>query len=373
MEFLIKRDQLLAGIGRAQSIVERRHTMPILANVLLEAQGKEVTIKTTDLEVGLAGTYPAQVKKGGRITAPARKLYEIIRELAHEDVFLKTKENNWIELKCGSALFNVVGLDAAEYPALPSFDEVGFCPFPCKRLKDMLDMTVFAASTDETRYNLNGIYWELKSRNGDKVLRLVATDGHRLSQIDWDGAVQLNLPAGVILPKKGVSELRRLLEDAESEENVELSFQKNHGLFRRESQFLVVRLIEGDFPDYEQVIPKGAAKKATIIREAFLAALRRVSLLSAEKGKGVKFTFASGNLEVSARNPDLGEAQERLEVEFAGEEEFSIAFNAKYIMDVLAAIKAEKVVFEFNDELSPGVIRPVSEEKYLSLIMPMRM
>lgn len=373
MEFLIKRDQLLAGIGRAQSIVERRHTMPILANVLLEAQGKEVTIKTTDLEVGLAGTYPAQVKKGGRITAPARKLYEIIRELAHEDVFLKTKENNWIELKCGSALFNVVGLDAAEYPALPSFDEVGFCPLPCKRLKDMLDMTVFAASTDETRYNLNGIYWELKSRNGGKVLRLVATDGHRLSQIDWDGAVQLNLPAGVILPKKGVTELRRLLEDAEAEENVELSFQKNHGLFRRESQFLVVRLIEGDFPDYEQVVPKGAAKKATIIRETFLAALRRVSLLSAEKGKGVKFSFSSSNLEVSARNPDLGEAQESLEVEFDSKEEFSIAFNAKYIMDVLSAIKAEKVVFEFNDELSPGVIKPVSDEKYLSLIMPMRM
>lgn len=393
MEFVIKREQLLAGIGRAQSIVERRHTMPILANVLLEAQDKELTIKATDLEVGLAGTYPAQVKKAGRITAPARKLYEIIRELAHEDVFLKAKENNWMELKCGAALFNVVGLDASEYPALPIFEDVGFFSLSCKRLKDMLDMTLFAASTDETRYNLNGISWEVKGKNGvhpessprgdkagpepQRVLRLVATDGHRLSLIDWDEAIPtlsgLNITGAVILPRKGVMELRRLLEDAEAEENVEVCFQKNHGLFRRGSHFLVIRLIEGDFPDYEQVIPKGVARKAILVREAFLSALRRVSLLSAEKGKGVKFVFTPGNLEISARNPDLGEAQEKFEIEFGGKEQFAIAFNARYIIDILSVIKAEKVTFEFNDELSPGIIKPVSEEKHLSLVMPMRM
>lgn len=373
MEFVIKRDQLLAAIGRAQSIVERRHTMPILANVLLETQGKELTIKATDLEVGLASSYPAQVKKAGRLTVPARKLYEIIRELAHDEIFIKAKENNWIELKCGSARFNVVGLDASEFPALPSFEDATFFTLPGKRLKEMLDLTMFAASTDETRYNLNGIHWELRGKEGEKVLRLVATDGHRLALVDWDETPALNIPAGVILPRKGVAELRRLLEDVESEESIEVCFQKNHGLFRKEPQFLVVRLIEGDFPDYEQVIPKAAAKKVTIFRELFLSALRRVSLLSAEKGKGVKFKFTSGSLELSARNPDLGEAQESLDVEYHAKEEFTIAFNAKYVMDVLSVIKAEKVVFEFSDELSPGVIKPVSEDKHLSLIMPMRM
>mgnify|MGYP005849416357 CR=1 FL=1 len=375
MEIKINKESLLEGIGRTQSIVERRATMPILANILLEAEEGSLTIKATDLEVGLAGSYPAQVIRKGGITVPARKFYEIIRELSAEEVHLKSKENNWVEIRSGAAQFQVVGLDAAEFPALPSFEGASFVPLPATPLKVMLDTTAFAASTDETRYHLNGVYWQIKDKN---LLRLVATDGHRLALTDWksEEAGKLTpLGRGVILPRKGISELRRMLEEA-GEGSIDAAFHKNHALFRTAGGFLMVRLIEGEFPDYEQVIPRGFNYKATFSREVMLFALRRVSLLSVEKGRGVKFSFSAppkAELEVWARNPELGEARESLPVEFEGKGGFSIAFNARYIMDVLQVLRADKVSLEMADELSPGLIRPLSDEKHMSLIMPMRM
>jgi DNA polymerase-3 subunit beta len=285
------------------------------------------------------------------------------------------KENNWVEIKCGPAAFNVTGLDATDFPALPSVDEASFASLPCWPLRAMLEMTVIAASTDETRYNLNGVFWELRAGDGLSALRLAATDGHRLSLIDWEhaGLEELALPKGVIVPRKGVAELRTLMADAQEGEELQLCFYKNHGLFRRGSFFLIVRLIEGDFPDYEQVVPKTAGKRFTLAREAFLAALRRVSLLAAEKGRGVKLDFKGTSLEVSARNPDLGEARESLEIQSEAEESLAVSFNARYIIDVLSVLKGEQVVMELTDQLSPGIIRPLSQERYLSLIMPMRM
>lgn len=386
MEFTIARDDFLSGISRAQRIVERRVTMPILANVLLEAEGQNLSIKATDLEVGLAGIYPAKVKKGGKLTVPALKLYEILRELEESEVWCKAKENNWIELKCGASFFNMVGLEASDYPPLPGLDATGYVSLPCRPFKEMLEMTLFAASTDETRYNLNGVFLEIKTWGGEKGLRLVATDGHRLALVDWlaPEIETFQLPKGIIVSRKGVGELKNLLADAGEEERIQVCFQKNHGLFKRPPLFLVVRLIEGDFPDYEQVLPKTPGKKAIIPREKFLAALRRVSLLSAEKGRGVKFKFAEGVVEISARNPDLGEAKESLAIEWPGPEDLAIAFNARYIIDVLSVLKADKVILEMTDELSPGVLRPVAEpsaaaplpgaaERHLSLIMPMRL
>ncbi|MEE8448179.1 MAG: DNA polymerase III subunit beta [Thermodesulfobacteriota bacterium] len=375
MEFNIARDDFLTIIGRVQSIVEKRHTMPILANVLLETDGDALVVKVTDQEVGLAAHHPALVKKPGRVTVPARKLYEILRELPSEDVYCRVKENNWLEVKCGPACFSITGLDASEFPTLPSVDEASYASLPCLPLKAMLEMTVIAASTDETRYNLNGVFWEFRANDGPNLLRLVATDGHRLSLMDWGhaGLEALSLPKGVIVPRKGIAELRNLVADAQEGEELQLCFHKNHGLFRREPFFLIVRLIEGDFPDYEQVIPKVIGKRFTLTREAFLAAMRRVSLLAAEKGRGVKLAFKGTSLEISARNPDLGEASETLEVKSETEEELAISFNARYIIDILSALKADEVVMELTDELSPGVIRPLSDERQLSLIMPMRM
>lgn len=380
MEFTIASEDFLSAITRAQSIVERRVTMPILANVLLEAEGQSLTVKATDLEVGLAGAYPAKVKKAGKLTVPARKLYEILRELEEPEVWCKSRENNRLELKCGPSFFDIVGLEAGDYPSLPGLDASGYVSLSCRPLKEMLEMTVFAASMDETRYNLNGVFWEVKTWEGKKGLRLVATDGHRLALVDRlaPEIESFQLPKGVILSRKGVAELKSLLTDAGEEDKIQVCFQKNHGLFKRPPLFLVVRLIEGDFPDYDQVLPKTVGKQATMAREKFLAVLRRVSLLSAEKGRGVKFKFAEGLVEVSARNPDLGEAKESLAIEWAGPEELAIAFNARYIIDILSVLKADKITLEMTDELSPGVLRPVGDgerpgEGHLSLIMPMRL
>ena len=368
MEIKAKRGDLLATLYWTQSIVERRNTMPILANVLIEAQKGDIRVTATDLEVGVRGQVEGEVAKEGTITVSAKKLYEIVREAPNEQIQLKRLENDWVEIRSGRSVFKIVGLDAKEFPQFPRFDSKGLSSMPASAIREMIDRTIFSVSTDETRYSLNGVY--IEQSDGGKV-RMVATDGHRLAFEEKDVG-SLGLTKGVILPRKGLSELKKLLESGE-DGVVSLGFKENMGLVIKDKVELFMRLIDGDFPDYTKVIPQGNPNIAKLDHDELLQALRRVSILSSERYKGVRMEFSEGKVSISANNPDIGEAVEDIEAEYKGKA-ISIGFNARYMIDVLGVLTGDgEIDIELKDELSPSVIRKNGVDDYLYVLMPMRL
>ena len=368
MEIKAKRGDLLATLYWTQSIVERRNTMPILANVLIESQKNEIRITATDLEVGVRGHVDGEVVKEGTMTVNAKKLYEIIREVPNEQVQLKRLENEWVEIRSGKSVFKIVGMEAREFPQFPKFDNNGLSTIPASSIRQMIERTIFSVSTDETRYSLNGVFIE-ESENGK--VRMVATDGHRLA-FDERNLSSFGLSKGVILPRKGLAELKKLLESGE-DGVVSMGFRENMGLAIKDRVELFMRLIEGDFPDYTKVIPKGNPNIAKIEHNEFLQAIRRVSILSSERYKGIKLEFKEDRVLISANNPDLGEAVEEIEAEYKGKV-VAIGFNARYLIDVLGVLGGDgDIEIELKDELSPSIIRKAGDEGYIYVLMPMRL
>jgi DNA polymerase-3 subunit beta len=374
MKLAVDRSELQRGLGRIQAIVEKRNSMPILANVLLTASGKaesgRLELAATDLEVGVRGSHPARVVKTGAITVSARKLYDIVRELPDEPIQLDASAQSYIELRCGRSRFNLAGAAAEEYPTLPEFSPGQLVRLQAAVLSQMIERTMYAASLDETRYNLNGVYFEVVPTDGK--LRMVATDGHRLALIDRTiGAQTSGLASGVIIPRKGLAELKRLVDEEDADE-VELGFEGNSGLAKKGDVTLVMRLIEGEFPNYKQVIPKSSDRKLTVESEPFIRALRRVALLSAERSRAIKMEIGEGKVVISSSNPDLGEAQEEIDVDFAGPAT-TIGFNAKYLLDCLGALGAKEIQMAFRDGDKPVEIRPSDDADTLAVVMPMRL
>jgi DNA polymerase-3 subunit beta len=375
MELKIATTELSKALGRSQGIVEKKSTMPILSHVLLEAKKGQLVVSATDLDLAVSSEHEkdCEIQKEGSVAVSARHLYEIVRALPEQQVTLKKAHNNYLEVKSGPSEFRIVGLPAEDFPALPRFEKVPFADVDAAALLDMIERTFFAVSTDETRYNLNGVYFEPSA----EALRLVATDGHRLSLVERKMGATFGLKRGVILPKKGLQELRKLLgeaaESGEEKPETKLGFVENSAIVRRPGVVLSMRLIEGLFPDYRQVIPKAGEKVLRLGRERFQETLRRVSLLSSDKAHAVKLELGKGTLRVLSQNPDLGEAKEEVPVEYAGEP-LKIGFNARYILDVLQVLRSKDLAFELADDLSPGVIRGADEadEGFTAVVMPMR-
>jgi DNA polymerase-3 subunit beta len=375
MKLSIAQTELQKGLARIQSIVEKRNTMPILANALIEAtetKGKApgtLSLAATDLEVGIRGTHPAEVETAGDVTVSAKKFFEIVRELPQEAVEISVTSNSYLEIRCARAQFSLAGSSAAEYPTLPTFSSENTATVPSILLSEMIEKTMYAACTDETRYNLNGVYLEILEDTAK--LRMVATDGHRLSYVDRTLGTDLGgLPNGVIIPRKGLAELKRLVDEDDADE-VEIGFEGNSGVARKGDVTLFMRLIEGEFPKYQQVVPSEIKSQLVIEAAGLTQALRRVALLSAERSRAVKFELTEGRLCLSSNNPDLGEAREELDVDYAGEE-LSIAFNARYVMDALNAVRAKEVRLGFQDSMSPARIVPTDDDDTLAVVMPMR-
>jgi DNA polymerase-3 subunit beta len=368
MEIKAKRGDLLATLYWTQSIVERRNTMPILANVLIDAKKGSIQVTATDLEVGVRGQVEGDVAKEGTVTVNAKKLYEIIREVSQEQVQLKRLENDWVEIRSGKSVFKIVGMDAREFPQFPDFEGKGLSTTPAATVREMIERTIFAVSTDETRYSLNGVF--IEQADAGKI-RMVATDGHRLA-FEEKTIGSLGLSKGVILPRKGLSELKKLLESGD-DGTVSLGFKENMGLVIKDKVELFMRLIDGDFPDYTKVIPTGNPNIAKLDHDELLQALRRVSILSSERYKGIKMEFTDGRVSISANNPDIGEAVEEIEADYKGKG-LSIGFNARYLIDVLGVLTGEgEIDIELKDELSPSIIRKSGIEGYLYVLMPMRL
>lgn len=362
MEIQLAREPFVRALQLVQNIVEPRQTLPILSNVLIETGQSGIRIAATDLEVGARVTVPATVVRPGGVTLAARKLLELVRELPAQPITLTLQENGWIQLVCGTASFRLVGLPAEEYPPLEAEATEGWVTVDGARLRTMLARTSYAMSQDESRPFLNGVYLVLKKRE----LRLVATDGHRLSlvrvEVEADGEM-----AGIV-PRKAVQEMGRVLGGGEG---AALAVRENQFFVRTPGFVLVSKLIEGQFPNYEQVLPKAHPRRLAVGREALIAGLRRVSVVADDRTRPVRLVAGPGTLRLTASSQELGEAEEVLAADFAGEE-LAIGFNARYLLETLGPMEGEQVVVELKDGLSPGVFKSATDEQHLCVIMPMR-
>ena len=363
MKFSVSKDKLLEGLSTVQNVVSTRTTLPILSNVLLQAVEGELRLTTTDLDVGVRGRVEAQVERTGATTLPARRLFSIVRELPAAEIYAEVDTKNLASIRSGSSYFKILGLPEEEFPPLARFENAKEFSIAQKDLKDALRKTSYAISTDETRYVLNGILFSFK---GNK-LTAVATDGRRLALVDLELEFPRSQEIEVIIPTKAVLELQRLVKE---EGDVKLSIGENQIAFELNDALLVSKLIEGNYPNYRQVIPSEAKERITLEREIFLNAVRRVSLLASEKSNSVKLIFSKGNMDIVAVTPDVGEAKESLPVMYKGKD-FSIAFNPEFLMAPLRNLPNDEVFLDLIDEMSPGVIK--IHGAFLYVLMPMRL
>lgn len=374
MKVRIGRDELLTGLQRVQGVVEKRNTMPILSNVLLEARQEGAEIVATDLEIGMRGLYKAAVLETGGVTISARKLFEIIKELPSGDIELTTGENNWTTIQMGKSQFKIVGLPSADYPALPAIEREGLTPLSGDGLLELIRKTLFAAGDNDARYILNGLLVTLINTEKKTTLRLVGTDGHRLAMAEHEmsqsGGKGVPQEIKAIIPKKAAHEMRRLLEEGGDGEPL-IGFAKNLMIFRKSGLLLTSRLMEGNYPNYQQVIPKEGGKKISVNRIELESALRRVSVLSKDKASAVKVSFAPGKITLFSSSPDYGEATEELPARYEGEA-LSSGFNARYLLDVFSVMDGESVSLQIETPLSPCLIQESESPGFKCVVMPIK-
>lgn len=367
MKFVCDSTRFSETLSIMQGISERRATMPILSHLLISANNNLIIITVTDLENTLETQCDAQVEGTGKIALPSKKLFEIIREIQKGPIEVEELENNWVQIVSTNVNFKLAGLPARDFPSLPTQDLYDEVQVKASSLDDMIAKTFFAVSNDDLRRNLAGLYFE---PHEDGLLRVIGTDGHRLSYVERKFEKGLGFKQGIILPRKGVVELRKLLKNSESGD-IKISVVNNFFIAHSDNIKLFSRLIELEYPDYKQVVPEQSKFSFVVNRDVLHRAVRRVSVLSSEKTKSIKMNISSSKVQLVSVTPELGEAKEEIEVEYS-DEAVELGFNSVYIMDVLEAIDKEDVVIEISDELSPALIRPKGEEEYVSVIMPMR-
>ena len=362
MKFSVAKDKLLEGLQQVQNVVSTRTTLPILSNVLLQAQGDEIHLTTTDLDVGVRGSCEADVEKEGATTLPARRLFNIVRELPSSEIQVDVNGKNAASIRSGQSFFKILGLPEEEFPPLPKFEGAKVVTIRQKDLRDGLRKTSYAISTDETRYVLNGVLFIFK----DNKLTLVATDGRRLAMVEIELEFPRSHEVDLIVPTKAVTELQRLLTD---DGEIKVNMGSGQIAFDLNKTLLVSKLIEGNYPNYRQVIPSEAKERIKLERETFLNSLRRVSLLASDKSHSVKLSFGKNNIDITATTPEVGEAKESLAVAYKGRD-FSIAFNPEFLMAPLRALAEDEVFLDLIDEMSPGVLK--IQTPFLYVLMPMR-
>ena len=374
MKVRIGRDELLTGLQRVQGVVEKRNTMPILSNILLEVKQDGAEIIATDLEIGMRGLYKATVLEPGGVTISARKLFEIIKELPPGDIELTAGDNNWTTIQAGKSQFKIVGLPSADYPALPAIEREGLTPLSGDGLLELIRKTLFAAGDNDARYILNGLLVTLVTTDKKTTLRLVGTDGHRLAiaeqEVGKAGSKGAPQEIKAIIPKKAAHEMRRLLEEGGDTEPL-IGFAKNMMIFRKSGLLLTSRLMEGNYPNYQQVIPKEGGRRITINRLELESALRRVSVLSKDKASAVKVSFESGKMTLFSSSPDYGEATEELPARYEGESHSS-GFNARYLLDVFGVMDGEHVSLQMETPLSPCLIQESESPGFKCVVMPIK-
>jgi DNA polymerase-3 subunit beta len=368
MEFSAQKSDLLKELNLSQGVVERKTTIPILSNLLLECEGSLLRVSATDLELGLRSVCPAKIKKEGSGTVPAKRLLEIIRSLPDSEVRFKILENHWVQVNCERSSFKLVGMAKDNFPALPVVPK-RLASIPASVLTMLMQRTIFAISSEESRYTLNGAL--LKP---EKVL-MVATDGHRLAMVESESKVEgISNELRTLLPKKAMAELLRLLSESDKDAPVEFSKDESHLFFTVGNRVLISRMLTGQFPNYEAVLPRENSRVVELDKDLVTAAIRRVALLADERSHAIRVLVEKGRFEVSSSSGEYGEAHETLDAAYEGDA-LQIGFNYQYLLEFLNVLgEAGRVRFELKDEQSAGQLRPVGEEavRYRYVVMPMR-
>ncbi|MFN7171095.1 MAG: DNA polymerase III subunit beta [Candidatus Omnitrophota bacterium] len=361
MKIRVKRENLTEAIQALQNVISTRITLPVLANFLLETQKDSLRMIATDLDIGISKTIPAEIEEEGKITVPAKRFSEIIKELSGEkEINISVKKNNSIHILYENSFFKLMGIPAEEFPKIPKIEKEEDLVLGQKELKNLLELTIFAVSREEARYILNGVFFDLK----EKSLNLVATDGRRLSLVTKNIEKPVNFQ--MVVPLKTVQELNRLLKE---EGEVKIIQSENQVCFKLDDTLIISRLLEGNFPDYQQVIPPEKKVKLKIRREPFLQAIRRVSLFTTAESLSIKIEVFKDKMVISKIVPEIGEAREELPIEYGGKE-IAIGFNPYYLLDVLKSIREEEIPWELEDADKPGVIRLPN---FIHIILPMQL
>ncbi len=370
MRATVERSHLLRSLSHVHRVVERRNTIPILSNVLMRADGGQLTLKATDLDLEVTETVAAEVGQAGGTTVPAHILHDIVRKLPDgAEVSLDTGDGSQLAIKSGRSRFTLQVLPESDFPDLTTGDFPTRFTLPASALKKLIDRTQFAISTEETRYYLNGIYLHTVTVAGKPMLRAVATDGHRLAQSQMESPAGSEKMTGVIVPRKAVGEIQKLVEAPDAEVVVELSDTKIRVTIG--DVVLTSKLIDGTFPDYARVIPQANDKVLKVDRSEFASAVDRVSTISSERGRAVKLALADGKMVLSVNNPDSGSAVEELGVEY-GSDAIEIGFNSRYVLDVTGQLESGTAEFRFADAGSPTLILDDGASDALYVLMPMR-
>ncbi len=372
MKVVLERNVLLKTLGHVQSVVERRNTIPILANVLIRADKDGVSFVATDMDLEMTEKVAAQVSKPGSKTAPAHTLYDIVRKLPEgaQVELSATDSGNQMSLSSGRSNFKLGCLPVDDFPTMSEGDLQHRFTLSSADFKTLIDRTRFAMSVEETRYYLNGIYIHTTKTKGDlAVLRAVATDGHRLARLEMPAPREAGAMSGVILPRKAVAEIRKLLDETTADITIALSSSKARVSF--DNVVMTSKLIDGTFPDYERVIPTGNDKVLEVPAKVLANAVDRVATISSEKSRAIKIALSKNLLTLSASSPEAGSAVEEMEVSYKGEA-IEIGFNARYLLDILSQIEGEGARFSMNDAASPTIVQDVSDASALYVLMPMR-
>jgi DNA polymerase-3 subunit beta len=375
MKFKINRDHFSNGLAQVLNVVGSKAAMPILSNVLIEAEKDQIAVTTTNLDLGIRCKIKAEVKEGGAVTLPVKRLATIVRELPNVDVAFDSSASHQVKLASGGSQFRIMGIGREEFPALPPTDADKTFTLDQAELAAMLRNVAYAQSTDETRYILNGVYFNFR----DGKLALVATDGRRLALVSKEMPVPPASAGSIILPAKTVGELLHLLDKGAK---LNVSFDERRAAFQIEtgkeanesglvdSVYLFSKVVEGNYPNYQQVVPKETHQRIKLERELFLQCVHRAALVTSEKSNSVRIKLSPNLLEITASSPDFGESHESMAISYSGPE-LQVAFNPQFLVDPLRALTKDEVFFEVKDEVSPGVFKTL--ESFVCVIMPVRL
>ena len=370
MEIKVSRDDLFKTVSRVQSIIEKRSNMPILSTILISTTDSHINISATDLEISLQQKIPSQVITQGSITISGRKLFEILKESKSDNIYIKEKDNNWVHISDDNTQYNLACLSSEEYPVFIEPEGVSTVEIDSLILSEMINKTIFSVTMEEAGFKLSGVFTEKITKEDKKYLRMVSTDGHRLSLIDKeiDKIEELKFDNGVMIPKKGMLELNKLASDGEK---IYIGFKQNNCIAKKDNSVIVIRLLESKFPDYNSVIPKNVKHKIKVKKEEILYSMRKMIILTNESYRGVKITLENNKMEFVSINPDLGDVRDILTVEY-NDERIEMGFNSKYFMDVLQAMESEIIEIGFIDNSSPCLFNGENDKGFLGLVMPMR-
>jgi len=373
MKFKINRDHFANGLSQVLNVVGSKATMPILSNVLIEAEKDQISLTTTNLDLGIRCRIKAEVKETGAVTLPVKRLASIVREMPNVDVTVDASPNHQVKLSSGGSTFRIMGLGREEFPPLPEFGDEKAFTLDQAELSAMLKKVAYAQSADETRYILNGVYFNFR----DAKLSLVATDGRRLAVVVKEMEVPASSAGAIILPAKTVAELTRLLDKGAQ---VKINFNDRRCAFQIatdkdgsglvDSVYLYSKVVEGNYPNYQQVVPKETHQRIKLERELFLQCVHRAALVCSEKANSVRIKLSSNLLEITAQSPDFGEAHESMAIGYSGPD-LQVAFNPAFLLDPLRALPKDEVFFELKDDVSPGVFKTL--DSFICVIMPVRL